>query len=669
MTVAVLPASPAQTEHVTRGRAALLTRLPDVDFNALKWPTIALREKAGMQTPTLHFTRHGSQTAALPERYAAVVKAWVAQQRESPSRMAQRVTAARWLWRAIEERLGAEAEERFDWSDLQLVDLQRAEQLMIEDQCSQSTVNKTAGTMGDLARDLGKLGIAPPLVFRPTTKRYRDSNNHRVTDGESRDDGVLTRAALHAVADIFAHAATGADQLYSALITLMIATGVRWNEVLCIPLRALEDEEYDSRDVAGRVVRRSRTYLRFFKSKSQRAGGAGAPSLERVPLSTNQAALARLAVERLVALCAEARAVAAQLEGMGGRWRWTGAVRPTYVTAAEVADVLGCTRNNATYVLREHGDVDPAGSNSGPPSRRMHIEDFERYMSRRVAWERLWVVQPGATWHGLRASEALLCVRENELHSTRSTLPLIDEVSHAGLETWLDGNVEEGHLSVFRRHELERGVRYVEPDGRPVMINSHMCRRLFVTNAYTAGATTLDLMRWQGREHAGDLATYDRRSMLERATSIKADIRSGRLRGQVAQAFVQLADGERDEWLDGHVSALHVTPLGYCVHDFSVTPCPRALNCLKECPDYLHDPNDAGQRTQLVQLQRRTSAALESMQPEVAAGRIAPSWVDEHERTLRNVERILATPAAPDGAYVRPFADAPTVFQPLTPER
>lgn len=669
MSIAALPHTSAESEFVARGRAVLLTRLPGVDFDRPSWPTHSLRAKAGQKTQTLYFTLRGSVTEALPARYGNVVKAWVAIQHETPSRMLQRVTAARWLWSAIAERLGDGAPDAFQWPDLQLADLQRAEQLMIDAGGSQSSVNKTAGTMGDLARDLAGLGVAPPLVFRPATKRYRDSNNHRVHDVTTRDDGILTPAALRAVADIFAHATALADQVYSALLALLIASGLRWNEVLCIPVDALETEEYDSRDITGRLVRRNRTWLRFYKSKSRHEGGAGVPSFERRPLTTAQGALARLAVERLAACCADARAVAAALERMEGQWRWPGIRRPRYLAAADLIAHLDCSVNHANRILREHGEPDPDSRSQASPSRRISTHAFEHYMTDRVDWARLWTVKPHAARRGLRASETLVCIRLNELHASRVTLPLIDEVSITGLAKWLDGDPEEGRLSVFERHEAERGVRYIEADGNRVSITSHMCRRLFVTNAYTAGATTLDIMRWQGREHAGDLATYDRRSPLERATSIKADIRSGRLRGQVAQAYVQIAEGERDEWLEDHVSAMHVTSLGYCVHDFSVTPCPCALNCLKECPDYLHDPNDAGQRQQLVQLQRRTATILKQLAPEVEAGRIAPSWLDEHERTLRNVEHILAVSVPPDGAYVRPFADAPDRFQPLTPER
>jgi hypothetical protein len=131
---------------------------------------------------------------------------------------------------------------------------------------------------------------------------------------------------------------------------------------------------------------------------------------------------------------------------------------------------------------------------------------------------------------------------------------------------------------------------------------------------------------------------------------------------------MQMATDVRDVWLEGQVQAMQVTPLGICVHEFNATPCPRALNCLKNCPDYLHDANDAGQRQQLVQLRRRSQEVMVALKPELDAGRIAPSWIEEHQTTVANIDRILATPVEDDGSYVRPFSDGTTRYQPLSKE-
>lgn len=665
MTVTVLPTQrAAEAAYIAQGRAALGALLPSESFDAITWDPKALVKTTAARAQRLYFTEHGSLTMPLCQAFADVVKAWVILGGGTPSRMNARVSAARWLWRGICQRLGPD-KATFAWTDLRPMDLQAAEQLMLNEGLEPRVVNKTAGTMADLAREVGRRSIGSPIAFTPATKRVSDSNNHRVDDPEARGANVLSQGALDALADIFHRAESRIDQFYSALLALLIATGIRWNEAVTLPHEPIEDEEVDLPSITNAPVRRIITYLRRHKAKSGRAGGDGRPSFERVPLTDQQAALARLAVQRLQAVCSPARSIAARLEQSAPHWIWPDVFRPEWLRQADIVALLSCSPDYANLLLAEIGEIDPA-STSRRPSRRAGIETFQRYMTSRQDWDALWVVKPSGASPGQRASASLLCVRMNELHDGKATLPLIDVPSHSGLEAWLEGR--SGSASVFRRFEAKYGVEYREADGSEVVVNSHMCRRLFVTAGLTAGATMLDMMRWQGREHVGDLASYDERSMIEKASMVRGAIKSGRLKGQVAQAYMQMATDVRDVWLEGQVQAMHVTPLGICVHEFNATPCPRALNCLKNCPDYLHDANDAGQRHQLVQLRRRSQEVMVALKPELDAGRIAPSWIEEHQTTVANIDRILATPVEDDGSYVRPFSDGTTRFQPLSKE-
>lgn len=112
---------------------------------------------------------------------------------------------------------------------------------------------------------------------------------------------------------------------------------------------------------------------------------------------------------------------------------------------------------------------------------------------------------------------------------------------------------------------------------------------------------------------------------------------------------------------------MHVTDLGLCVHDFSVSPCPHHLNCLKGCSDYVHDTGDEVQRQQLVQLTVRTKRVLEEEKRQAAESgdKISESWVAETETVIRNAERTLAAKPSGDTPFVQPFAGEGSRFQPL----
>lgn len=665
MTMQALQTRATEREaYVARGRTALTRLLPNENFDADTWETKSLATTSAGRSQRLLFTTHGSTTEPLPPEYAEVVKAWIILSGGTPSRMNQRVFAARWLWRGIQQRLGRDADSTFTWRDLRLVDLQSGEQAMLTAQLAHRTVNKAATTIGDLARAVGNERIAPPIPFTPRTPRQGDSNNHRVDNIEAAPEGTLSAAALDALADIFHRASTPRDVFFSSLMAIGVGSGLRWNEIATLPYDPLESEEVTVRDVTGQRTSRTITYLTYHKSKSKRAGGAGRKNTERVPLTDQQALLVRSAVERLQACCAEARKVAEQLERTAPAWVWPFQTRPNALLADDIAKVLGGSRGNALKVLQRIGvpAAKPAGKGGVAP-KQVSVERFEQYMTERQDWDALWVLKPNGGRPGQRASRSLLCVRINEASTSWSTLPLIQPLTPSMLDTWLGGNAD--NPSVFERMGQQMGEPYREPDGTPVRVTSHMCRRFFVTAGLQSGASTVDITRWQGREHIGDLAAYDMRSMVERVATVWDAIRGGRLRGQVAQVYVQLADDVRDEWLEGQVQAMHVTPLGLCIHDFTATPCPKALNCLKDCKDYLFDPADGTKRQQLVQLQRRTTEVLERMAPEIEAGRIASGWIEEHRATLRGIDAVLAIPAAEHDGHVRVFPNSTSRHQPF----
>src|SRR5437879_3056322 len=97
----------------------------------------------------------------------------------------------------------------------------------------------------------------------------------------------------------------------------------------------------------------------------------------------------------------------------------------------------------------------------------------------------------------------------------------------------------------------------------------------------------------------------------ERVATLKAALKRGQLRGRLADMYFAIEEDLRDVFLKDQLQAVHVTAFGLCVHDFKVAPCPKALNCVKQCRDFLHDTGDSGQRRALIQLEARGTLALD----------------------------------------------------------
>jgi len=99
-----------------------------------------------------------------------------------------------------------------------------------------------------------------------------------------------------------------------------------------------------------------------------------------------------------------------------------------------------------------------------------------------------------------------------------------------------------------------------------------------------------------GRDNPRDTHAYRHATVDERLQWVKDGIREEKLSGPKVEMYRQLSPGERDVYLEGELRAVHVTPLGICVHDFAVAPCPYHLNCVRGCSDYLRTIGNKDER-------------------------------------------------------------------------
>ncbi len=647
------------------GRDRCASLYPGLSFDDAVWDVRGFHRTPADKVANIYFTAFDT-AAALPAPFAMAAKAWVISGGpHSLSRLKQRADATRFLWRAVKERLGPNAAARFTWALFETRDVLRSEELLIEER--RKSVYKIAITLLDFVSVLAQHGLCQPLPIRPMSKRETDGNTRR--PGEEFEAGAVlpTESLVRALATVFATATEWRDQFFAAIFGLMLASGIRANEVASLPKNPLERVRRTVRDTTGALVSRTFVRVRRYKSKSNRAGGRGQPALEFEWLTDAQAELFEMCVKMLRRLTARSRRIIAQGERNGCSWRLPqGIRRDSWVDANDLVRWFGCSRSSANLWLRgplRGGEVsvDPAGVRT---PRRCRGRDVERFIASRTHIRAWMPLADRGDGRPLLASEALIVMRVGEGdRQGEFTLPVPQRITLAQFARWLGTGESSRESGVFERFRAQKGTAFIEPDGTTVRCRTHQFRHLFVTNALRAGATTLDIARWQGREHLGDIARYDQRSMAERVRVAKDSIRSGRMRGPVASIYASLADGENDAWLDSVVSAFHVTPLGFCVHDFSMVPCPYALNCLRGCPSYLVDAEDPDQRRELVQLQRRCRTARAKVDERES---VPQAWRDQLSETERAVEKVLES--LEGGGVVRPFEGARPLFRPMLRE-
>jgi len=636
---------------VRQGRALFTTlfRGCGYDFEAPRWDIRHLRtshhKKANAQ---VHFTIYGSQVDPLPPRFANVVKAYVLLNKGAAATMVLRVDTARLLWVAVLQRLGDA--EAFDWSLLIEDDLLRTEQVMLA-HWSPSTTYKRCTQLQLMMRVLAAApcgGIVRPMEVAFVTPRPEDSERYTLDGQQERMKRLPSDEAICAVGDIYAkYAKEPEDRLIACVLALLLATALRIGEVLTLPLDGLTSE--------GSGPSR-RWGIRYHKEKSR----GGKKQLAVRWMTPKQAELAKHAIHQVRKLTVDARKQARVLEAHPDRVVLPRTAANSILGRKEVARLLGIDKVSVGTIPSSKLPRQVAQRRGDHVIRYQYrAADVSRYLLSRRS--RLWTIdRRDGTRQKL--SESLFIVFRNFFHRHRATIPLlVDCVTEGSINDFLGGKGKRGSVSGFARFGLK------DRDGKTFKLHTHQFRHWVTTKAAAAGVPDEIIARWQGREHLGDLAAYKHLTPAERLATLKDALKSGRAQGRLSEMYFSLKEDVRDAFLEGQLQALHVTPLGLCTHDFKVAPCPKMLNCVKDCDDYLFDTANQTHRYNLVQLQLRTELTLNQALAQKDRGErdLSENWIAEAQATLAGVQRVLSAQALGDTTVVRPFAGRGSRFEPL----
>jgi hypothetical protein len=610
------------------------------EFDDISWDISSLFDRSvSRSNRRVYFTRRGTTDQPLPSVYADVVKSWIILERRSAKYMACRVDGARLLWEAILRRRTGDATE-FRWETLHEEDLSQAEILMRSEWSVSTTFKHVVGTLV-FSRFLAARGVCRSLYYVPQTPRVEDLNRNTIEGQEACRDRLPTDAALRGLADVYREYATEPrDRLRTAAVAILVVAGFRIGELLTMPLDCEAEEERNGKPRYG---------LRYYKEKTR-----GGEKLFAVRwLTPTGAELARQAIQEIRSITTEARDRARILEESPHRVplpgvHWAARMPPDEVVRALGMKSRDCVQNIPPNRLPRHQDE------RGFFYRAYEVEAYLR--SLRVT--RLWTVDRRNGTHQM-LSESLLIAFRFFFHSERSTYPLL--VEPLVIQQISDFLSPRGRVrSVFERFSIR------EPDGSFCRMTSHQFRHWLNYIADKGGLPTELQTRWMGREDSRDTNAYRHATADERLEWVKDGIKQGELSGPKADIYYELPSTRRDEFLEGEIRAIHVTALGFCLHDFAVTPCPYHLNCVRGCVDYLRTKGNETERQNLVKIQHATEQALASAKEHSVNGaQVAEPWIRHCQETLEGVKRALAidddlTPTT--GTTVRPFPEGQSRF-------
>lgn len=437
---------------------------------------------------------------------------------------------------------------------------------------------------------------------------------------------------LNAIAEIFALDPQDPRDIFtSATFAMTMCAPSRISEILELPVDC-EVEELDSKGV-------QRYGWRFFSGKGYEGDIKWIPTV-MIPV-------ARAAVRRIRAITEEPRRLALSVETQP-RTAYHHAACPCVDNDMPLTVEQACA-----YLGLAHGSRRLCTSGLGVAG----LEAQDGVHTLTTLWQHASLRQPQQLpWLSkekrVKFSGALFCMTRNFLHAQRGTSPLIlwsPDANTFNNDLSPRPTVGGAHRNIFER------FGYRGTDGKAAHLTSHQARHLLNTIANRGGLSQAELARWSGRADAKQNRVYNHMSEFEMVAKAEALDKSLTLFGPTGVVALNLPVSDESMSLVER-GAVHVTEFGFCIHDYTMSPCEKFRDCIN-CDEQVCMKGDEVRlgrvKARLAEVERDLIAARAAMQGGFTG---ADRWVEHHEKTvarLRQLVVILESPEVPDGSQIK----------------
>jgi len=204
----------------------------------------------------------------------------------------------------------------------------------------------------------------------------------------------------------------------------------------------------------------------------------------------------------------------------------------------------------------------------------------------------------------------------------------------------------------------------MEPDGSPINLSTHQFRHYLNTLAQAGGLSQLDIAKWSGRKDIRQNAAYDHVTPGQMVQKIRDAI------GDDSTMFGPLAELAkktlipRDEFARLVVPTAHTTELGYCIHDYTMSPCQQHRDCI-HCTDLICVKGDEEKERRLRQQLEEARDLLRRADEATKDGYYGSDrWLEHHASTVERLSQlcsIIDDPKVPIGAVIQLSPPKPIV--------
>lgn len=201
---------------------------------------------------------------------------------------------------------------------------------------------------------------------------------------------------------------------------------------------------------------------------------------------------------------------------------------------------------------------------------------------------------------------------------------------------------------------LRTGVKNSEHD--LISIKSHQPRHFLNTLANAANMDGFDIAAWSGRKFSQQNSVYDHVSSAVRAEEMRPTVLSAVSAAAPAHRLGKYIPIRRENFSVGDIKAAHLTDLGHCVHDFTMSPCLHFadhINCNEHEVIKGESQTNENIRQALSESQKLVAIAQRAWR---RGNNPAKIWLEHHQSRidhLRDIIAILDDPNVEAGTAIR----------------
>ncbi|MAH14474.1 MAG: integrase [Sphingomonadaceae bacterium] len=611
-----IAAAENMSEFITSCREKLSLYEPHFDWNEHIWGA------AGVTFGNIDQKYvSGGLKSVLAQPFLDFAKAYVRyRQTHAPNKHHSEMKALKCVERALVNLTG-----RADPSEITIGVLDAAQDIAREHYKAPYAAGREIAALARFLTDHRLVGRS--LDWRSNIKRPTDTVRTGIKAKEKRESKLPNEEAVHAIAAIFASNPTEPDDIFVTSTVAML---------LCAPSRISEILEL-SEDCEVEEMKRDGTLAYGWRFRPKKGG---APMIKWIPDAMVD--VAKAAIARVRTITQPAREFAAWIEARSDD--------PFPHLQRQLGDKMNVSRDEVRRLVGQ-------ASLSSLTFKYVAGEEVVQIEDLRV-WTKELVVQRHPSFpyiddeSTIKWSERLYCFHRNQLHRGRSVVSLsLWAPDNNALNDRLTANSAKVKSSFFTRHGFN--------EGRDVLgITSHQFRHLLVTMSHRGGLSTSEIARWRGSKDHRQNRAYNQRSEFELVAMLRENdpaLTKSKSEIEIAEQIKMALPVTTAEFNALEKPTAHITELGFCIHDFVMSPCQRFRDCLN-CTEQVCVKGDRrleGLREQLSLVEDQIESAKEGAADGLYG---ADPWTQIQTQTrdrLKNLIEIMEDPSVPAGALVR----------------